>query len=275
MRFYATMKRGSLVVPSSLSVLLVLASACGPDVRGDGFTEGITHACSTAAGCDKTLEDAKGRVARCGDPEGDSCIAAREDLASVERLNKRYVAEKAAREEAARLNAMDAAARARAAADAENQRASQERAEDAPTGHAAVVRTALADCRASADMSKCATPGLSAEEKTKCEDECARFGKQRAEDLYRAALRACVQNAEADAKVDKCLNDGRVWAPTPARIEECSKRCVSIGAKLRTFATTKAKCCDGSRSACTNGDLKTDCCDGHGGICPEPKPPYE
>ncbi len=242
--------------------------ACA-DLRDDGFTSQITHRCGTPKGCEATLVDAKARAAKCTDASSSECLAIQEDLASVERLNKRYLDEAAAREEGAK-KADEAMAKARAADEAI--RARSQTLEETTTGHAADLRTALADCRATAQFEKCDNGNPTPAEKTECETNCKQFGAQRSEDLFKLMLRACAENAEVDPKLTKCLVDGRVWSPK-TRADECSKKCATLGAKLRTWATSRAKCCDGSLAPkCKNSDLRTDCCEGHQGICPEPKP---
>ncbi len=260
--------RGSRKVALAF-VLSAVAVACGPDIRDDGFTSQITHRCATPKGCETTLADAKARAAKCTDASSSECVAVREDVASVERLNKRYLDEAAAREASAK-KVDEAMAKLRA--DDAARKANAQTLEETTTGHAADLRTALADCRATAIFERCDNGNPTPAEKTECDTNCKQFGAQRSEDLFKLMLRACAETAEADPKQTKCLVDGRVWSPR-ARADECSKKCALLGAKLRAWATSRAKCCDGSLAPkCKNSDLRTDCCEGHGGICPEPKP---
>jgi hypothetical protein len=242
--------------------------ACA-DLRDDGFTSQITHRCATPKGCDEALKDAKARVDKCPDATSSECLAVKEDLASVERLNKRHQDEAKAREEQAK-KVDEALAKARAQEEAS--RANAKTLEEQVTGHAADLRTALADCRATADYTKCENGKPTPAEKAECETSCKQFGAQRSEDLFRLMLRACAETAESDPKHTKCLVDGRVWSPR-GREEECSKKCASLAAKVKTWMSAKVKCCDGSPAPkCKNAELRTDCCEGHNGICPEPKP---
>ena len=244
--------------------MIAVGLGCGPDLRDDGFSQQISPRCATAGGCEEALKDAQGRVAKCGASSSAGCAAAKEDLASVERLNKRHVDESAAR------------VRASAAPKPEAPKPSV--AVEAARGgiplseHAAAMRTALADCKATAKMERCASEGATPEEKASCESECTKFGAQRTEDLFRGQLRACSEGAILDPKSTKCAADGRVWAPA-GRLAECSTKCAGLGAKLRAYNSTKTKCCDGTRSpTCTNGAPGNDCCTANGGVCQEPKP---
>lgn len=249
-------------------VLGTLAIAC-TDLRDDGFTGQITHRCATPKGCDEALTDAKARLAKCADPASGECLAVKEDVASVERLNKRHLDEAAARAASAK-QADEAMAKARAADNAI--KSNQKTLEEVTTGHSADLHTALADCRATADMAKCDNGSPTPSEKAECLTNCQQFGAQRSEDLFRLMLRACTETAEADPKHTNCLVDGRVWSPR-TRADECSKKCASLAAKLHTWASAKVKCCDGAPAPkCRNAELRTDCCEGHKGICPEPKP---
>ncbi len=252
---------------ATLSLVASMAG-CRPDLRDDGFLQQIAHRCATAAGCDQTLKEAQARVAHCNESANptEACVAARLDLDSVERLRKRYVDEAAVRESTARPPEASAGPGAEV---------TPAQAEDPRAIHAAVLRTALADCKATTKLAKCAAEGSSPEEKAACEAECTKFGVERSEALFLTQLRECALAAESDPKATRCAADGRPWAPT-TRLEECSVRCAALAAKLRSYASARTKCCDGTRSpTCTNGDHRTDCCEDHGGICPEPRPPVE
>ncbi len=247
------------------AVTLGIAVACGPASKEDNFTSQIAPRCATAGGCDEALKDAKARVAHCEAETPGNCTWVREDLASVERLNKRHVEESAAR--VARANeAKPAEPKPSAAVEAA-------RGGIPLSEHAAALRTALADCKATAKFSRCADEGASAEEKVACDFECTKFGKQRSEDLFQGQLRACAEIAVLDPKgVAKCAADGRVWAPKE-RLDECSKKCAVLGGKLRAYNAAHTKCCDGTRSpTCTNGAPGADCCAANQGVCQEPKP---
>lgn len=238
----------------------------GQDLRDDGFTRQIAPRCATAGGCEEALKEAQARLARCEkDPSIDGCPSAREDLASVERLNKRHVDESAAR--VARANPATKPEEPKTSAVVEAARGGIPLSE-----HAAAMRTALADCKATAQLARCSGEGASPEEKASCEAECTKFGAQRSEDLFRGQLRACAEGAVSDPKSTKCAADGRVWAPKE-RLDECSKKCAALGVKLRAYDSTHTKCCDGTRSpTCTNGAPGTACCAANGGVCQEPKP---
>lgn len=258
-----------LSVSCMLSLVAFVSAGCGPDLRDDGFTSRITHRCGTMKGCEAAVEEAKARAAKCPDTSSSECAAVHEDLTSVERLYKRYTDEAASREALAK----EADAKlAKARAEDEARKANARNLEETTTGHAADLHTALADCRATSLLTKCENGNPSPSEKTECETNCKQFGAQRSEDLFRLMLRACAETAEVDPKQTKCLVDGRVWSPK-SRGDECSQKCAVLAGKLRSWATSRAKCCDGSLAPkCKNSDLRTDCCEGHGGICPEAKP---
>ncbi|HQY60036.1 MAG TPA: hypothetical protein PK141_01445 [Polyangiaceae bacterium] len=236
--------------------------ACGPAIPEDGFSQQITARCATAGGCEEALKDANARAASCKAKGGD-CIWVNEDLASVQRLNKRHVDESQARAARAAQPAPTAAPTSSAVA--------ASLAAVPMSEHESVLRTALADCKATAKLERC-TEGASPAEQAKCEDECKKFGAQRSDDLFKGQLRACAEAAVADPKATQCATDGRVWAPKE-RLGECSKKCAALGPKLRAYDAARVKCCDGTRSAtCTNAMHGAECCAANGGVCQEPKP---
>lgn len=255
MALRATM--GGMVVAGLLALL-----ACGPAASEDSFTKQITARCATAGGCEEALKEANARAASCKEKGGD-CIWVNEDLASVQRLNKRHVDESRAREARAAQPAPTAAPTSAAVAES--------LAAVPLSEHESVLRTALADCKATAKFERC-TDGASPAEQATCEAECKKFGAQRSQDLFKAQLRACGEAALADPKATQCAADGRVWAPKE-RLAECSRKCAVLGPKLRAYDAAHTKCCDGTRSpTCTNATPSADCCAANGGVCQEPKP---
>ena len=138
-----------------LSLAGLFVWAC-TDLRDDGFTSQITHRCATPKGCDEALKDAKARVDKCPDATSSECLAVKEDLASVERLNKRHQDEAKAREEGAR-KADEELAKARAQEEAS--RANAKTLEEQVTGHAADIDTWPIPLVTSPDTySKCGVP---------------------------------------------------------------------------------------------------------------------
>lgn len=255
-------KRTCRRVARGVAAVALTLVGCGPALPDDGFTQQITARCATAGSCDETLKEAEARVARCK-ARGADCTWFNEDLASVQRLNKRHVDEANARAAHAAPPLPTAAPTSASMVDLQ-----------APvplSEHESVLRTALADCKATAKLIRC-TDGASPAEQATCETECKKFGAQRAEDLFRGQLRACGEAAVADPKATECAADGRVWAPKE-RLAECSKKCAGLGVKLRAYDAARTKCCDGTRSpTCTNAIPAADCCTANGGVCQEPKP---